>query len=340
MYADGEYDLAGFAVGVVEKSAIIDGRDDRAGRRRARPRVERTAFERLFARSAGSSSVAGADLRAAVRRASAATLGDALLAPTRIYVKPVLALMQARARQGHGAHHRRRPARERAAHAAATTCRRASSGRAGRVPPIFDWLQQHGNVADDEMHRVFNCGIGMVLVVAGERRAGRASMRSARRRKRVRHRRDRARGPARRRRSSRDTVCVDASSNVERMTLASRPNEVATLSPMALARITILISGRGSNMAALIDAAASRPNRRRGDARDQQPCRTPRDSRCAQPRHRDAPSSIIARYRVAHGIRRSARRRRSIAASPTSSCSPASCACSAPTSCKRYEGGC
>ena len=91
------------------------------------------------------------------------------MAPTRIYVKPMLALM-AVAGQGHGAHHRRRADRERAA--------RAAGGGQGRhrevglaAPETFQWLQSEGNVAESEMHRVFNCGIGMVVVVARENAA-------------------------------------------------------------------------------------------------------------------------------------------------------------------------
>ena len=59
-------------------------------------------------------------------------------------------------------------ARERAARCCRRDCRRASSRTAWTRPAIFDWLQRHGNVADDEMHRVFNCGIGMAVVVAAE----------------------------------------------------------------------------------------------------------------------------------------------------------------------------
>ena len=107
---------------------------------------------------------AGADLAAPFGQG---TLGDALLAPTRIYVKPLLALMRDTPVKGM-AHitgggivdnvPRMLPEGAQA---------RIERSRFGR-PPIFDWLQEHGRVDDAEMHRVFNCGLGMAVVVAPE----------------------------------------------------------------------------------------------------------------------------------------------------------------------------
>jgi phosphoribosylformylglycinamidine cyclo-ligase len=90
MYPAGEYDLAGFAVGVAEKSKVIGGRDIKARRRGAGPGLQRPALQRLFP---------GAQDRRGVRRRPGApfngrTLGETLLEPTRIYVKPLLALMK------------------------------------------------------------------------------------------------------------------------------------------------------------------------------------------------------------------------------------------------------
>jgi phosphoribosylformylglycinamidine cyclo-ligase len=166
MYAQGEYDLAGFAVGVVEKSAIIDGRSIAAGDAvlgLASSGVHSNGFSlvrRILAH-------AHADLRAPLATTDRRSLGDALLMPTRIYVKPLLAL--ARAMHVKGMAHitggglvenvpRVLPSNVQA------RLERASWPR----PEIFDWLQRHGNVTDDEMHRVFNCGIGMVVIVAHE----------------------------------------------------------------------------------------------------------------------------------------------------------------------------
>ena len=166
-FVPGEYDLAGFAVGVVEKAKAIDGRriaagDVLLGLGSSGPHSNGFSLIRRILE------LSGADLvQRAPEIAGARTLGDVLLAPTRIYVKPVLALLTEVDVKGM-AHitgggllentHRMFPA-----HLAARL-ERASWPR----PPIFDWLQRQGNVADAEMHRVFNCGVGMVVVVASE----------------------------------------------------------------------------------------------------------------------------------------------------------------------------
>jgi phosphoribosylformylglycinamidine cyclo-ligase len=167
MYASGEYDLAGFAVGVVEKSAAIDGTriapgDALLGLASSGPHSNGFSLIRRIVAHAG------ADLRQPVAGVTGErTLGATLLAPTRIYVKPMLDLLRTVPVKGM-AHitggglventHRMFPE-----HAAARI-ERASWPRV----PIFDWLQRAGNVADAEMHRVFNCGIGLVVVVAAQ----------------------------------------------------------------------------------------------------------------------------------------------------------------------------
>ena len=94
------------------------------------------------------------------------TLGEALLAPTRIYVKPLLAAIAPGADQGHGPHHRRRPGRN--------VPRCLPDGLAARLdprwtpPPVFGWLHEPAGVPTDEMLRTFNCGLGLVVVVAPE----------------------------------------------------------------------------------------------------------------------------------------------------------------------------
>jgi phosphoribosylformylglycinamidine cyclo-ligase len=164
-FVPGEYDLAGFAVGVVEKSRVIDGRglaegDVLIGLASSGPHSNGFSLIRKILE------VRRCDLTRPVAGVTGSrTLGETLLEPTRIYVKPVLALLsevevKAMAHVTGGGltenAHRMFPP-ELAA--------RIDSSRWTR-PAIFDWLQREGNVAPAEMQRVFNCGIGLILVVA------------------------------------------------------------------------------------------------------------------------------------------------------------------------------
>jgi phosphoribosylformylglycinamidine cyclo-ligase len=151
MYPRGEYDLAGFCVGVVERSRILDGRAIRAG------------DTILGLASSGAHSNGYSLIRKILERGARPPFD--LLAPTRIYVKPVLALLDAVPVKGlahitgggiTGNVPRILPGGTRAA------IRKAAWPR----PELFQWLQREGNVAEDEMFRVFNCGIGMAVVVA------------------------------------------------------------------------------------------------------------------------------------------------------------------------------
>jgi phosphoribosylformylglycinamidine cyclo-ligase len=163
MYAEGEYDLAGFAVGVVEKSGIVDGRDIAAG-------DAVLGLASSGAHSNGYSLVrrilerANPDLRADFH---GRPLGEVLLEPTRIYVKPVLDLMK-RVRVKGLAHITGGGLVENLPRVIPKTLKAAVSRSAWEMPPLFEWLQREGGVADAEMLRVFNCGIGMALVVAAK----------------------------------------------------------------------------------------------------------------------------------------------------------------------------
>jgi len=157
MYPEGEYDLAGFCVGVVEKDRILDGRSIVAG------------DVLLGLASSGPHSNGYSLVRKIVGEEHLASdLADSLMEPTRIYVKPVLKLLAAAPVKG-------------LAHI-------TGGGLVGNVPrilpkgtkaviakkswprpQIFTWLQQTGDVAEDEMFRVFNCGIGMVVCVAADK---------------------------------------------------------------------------------------------------------------------------------------------------------------------------
>jgi len=151
MYPEGEYDLAGFCVGVVEKERIVDGRAIAPG-------------DALLGLASSGPHSNGFSLIRRILQSSQPGGGIDLLVPTRIYVKPVLKLLESVAVKGlaHvtggglvGNVPRILPAGTRA------LIRKSAWPR----PEVFTWLKQAGGVAEDEMWRVFNCGIGMVLVV-------------------------------------------------------------------------------------------------------------------------------------------------------------------------------
>ncbi len=160
MYGEGDYDLAGFTVGVVEKSKIIDGSQVKAN------------DTLIGIASSGAHSNGYSLIRKIIKVRKAKLdqpfhgrpLGEVLLEPTRIYVKPLLALL-----------------RELPVHAAAhitggglpgnvprvlpAGVRAVIDSRAWKRPAIFDWLQEMGGIEDFEMYRTFNCGVGMVLAL-------------------------------------------------------------------------------------------------------------------------------------------------------------------------------
>ncbi|HEX9707091.1 MAG TPA: phosphoribosylformylglycinamidine cyclo-ligase [Steroidobacteraceae bacterium] len=161
MYADGDYDLAGFCVGVVERDRIIDGRRARAGDAviglaSSGPHANGFSLIRRLIEVTG----AGPETRV-----GGARLFDLLMAPTRIYVKSLLRL--AAAVDVHAFAHI------------------TGGGLTDNIPrvlpqglgvrldagalqrdPVWDWIRQSGRISDVEMHRTFNCGIGMIVVLA------------------------------------------------------------------------------------------------------------------------------------------------------------------------------
>ncbi|MDR3158177.1 MAG: phosphoribosylformylglycinamidine cyclo-ligase [Zoogloeaceae bacterium] len=161
MYLDGEYDLAGFAVGVAEKSRLIDGSTIAPG------------DAVLGLASSGAHSNGYSLLRKIIERAHPdmnarfegdRTLADVVMAPTRIYVKPILSLMEKVVLKGM-AHITGGGLLENVPRILPENAVAALEKSAWPRPPLFDWLQQEGQVAEAEMHRVFNCGIGMVIIV-------------------------------------------------------------------------------------------------------------------------------------------------------------------------------
>ncbi len=170
MYPAGEYDLAGFAVGAVEKAKIIDGKsivpgDVVLGLASSGAHSNGYSLVRKIIERAASTG-GGLDFNAAhFPDAQGRVLRDVLMAPTRIYVKPLLALMQSLNVKGM-AHITGGGLVENVPRVLQDHLTAVLQRDAWVMPPLFTWLQQHGNVADAEMHRVFNCGIGMVVVVA------------------------------------------------------------------------------------------------------------------------------------------------------------------------------
>ena len=163
MYPAGEYDLAGFAVGAVEKSKIIDGTTIAAG------------DVVLGLASSGVHSNGYSLVRKIIEVAKpdlngdfhGRLLADVLMEPTRIYVKPLLALMETMDVKGM-VHITGGGLVENIPRVLQPHLTAMLDSTAWTMPPLFHWLQQHGGVADAEMHRVFNCGIGMIVIVAPE----------------------------------------------------------------------------------------------------------------------------------------------------------------------------
>jgi phosphoribosylformylglycinamidine cyclo-ligase len=163
MYHGEDYDLAGFCVGIVEKDAIIDGS-------RTRPGDVVLGLPSSGPHSNGFSmirkilAVAHADPTQDLRGMS---LIDRLMTPTRIYVKAMLAL--ATEVPVHGfAHITGGGLIENIPRVIPDGLQVVLNRKSWPHDPVFDWLQQHGQVADAEMYRVFNCGIGMTVQVAAE----------------------------------------------------------------------------------------------------------------------------------------------------------------------------
>ena len=236
MYAPGEYDLAGFAVGVVERDRIIDGRaivagDVVLGLASSGPHSNGFSLIRKIVAASGADyrpPFAPADgLDHAGRRADGARR-----ASTSSRCWRCCASSRSRAWPTSPAADSSRTSR-----ACLPPGLQARLARdAWTRPAIFAWLQRHGNVADAEMHRVFNCGIGMAVVVARRTRGACAAPPRRRRRARHAHRRHR---PATRRRAR----------HGRRLT----PHAAGRAGAMAK-RITVLLSGRGTNLAALLAA--------------------------------------------------------------------------------------
>jgi phosphoribosylformylglycinamidine cyclo-ligase len=161
MYHGADYDLAGFCVGVVEKEAIIDGTKTRAGDvvlglPSSGPHSNGFSLIRKILQ------LVDADIQADLQ---GARLIDRLMAPTRIYVKPLLKLMGEVALHGLS-HITGGGLVDNIPRVLPDGLEAILERRSWRREPVFDWLQQQGKIADAEMYRVFNCGIGMTVHVS------------------------------------------------------------------------------------------------------------------------------------------------------------------------------
>ncbi|MDD2720486.1 MAG: phosphoribosylformylglycinamidine cyclo-ligase [Gallionella sp.] len=164
MYPVGEYDLAGFAVGVVEKSKIITGDTIVPGdvvlglASNGAHSNGYSLVRKIIARS-------NPDLNA--KFDGERSLADCIMAPTRLYVKPLLSLMQTVAVKGM-AHITGGGITENVPRVLPENIVAEISADSWQMPKLFRWLQEGGNVEAQEMYRTFNCGIGMVVIVAAQ----------------------------------------------------------------------------------------------------------------------------------------------------------------------------
>ena len=163
MYQQGDYDLAGFCVGVVEKDNVIDGSQVKAGDvliglASSGPHSNGySLIRKILERSQDDLSTAFGD----------STLGEHLLSPTRIYVKSLLQLHD-KINIHALSHITGGGLLENIPRVLPDGVRAVINSDSWQRPAIFDWLQQQGNVIDEEMYRTFNNGIGMVICVAKE----------------------------------------------------------------------------------------------------------------------------------------------------------------------------
>lgn len=167
MYGEGDYDLAGFSVGAVERDGVLPRLSD-----------QRAGDLMIGLASSGPHSNGYSLIRRIVERSGLSwespapfapdrSLAEALMEPTRIYVKSVLPLLKSRLVKGL-AHITGGGLIENPPRAIADGLRPRFEWNAWSLPPVFAWLQEVGGVEEGEMRRTFNCGVGLVLIVAPE----------------------------------------------------------------------------------------------------------------------------------------------------------------------------
>ncbi len=165
MYADEDYDLAGFSLGAVERDGVLPRLDDQnpgdlmIGLASSGPHSNGYSLVRKIVE------VSGLDWDAQAPFAAGRTLAEALMAPTRIYVRSVLPLIKRGLIKG-GAHITGGGLVENPPRAIAKGLVPRFDWNAWALPPVFAWLRDAGGIEDAELRRTFNCGVGFVLIVA------------------------------------------------------------------------------------------------------------------------------------------------------------------------------
>lgn len=160
MYEGEDYDLAGFCVGIAEKSKLIDGsnvtdQDTLIGLASSGPHSNGYSLIRKIIE------VSNADL---TQKVGDTDLANALMAPTRIYVKSLLELIKETTVNALS-HITGGGLLENIPRVLPENCKAVINTQSWELPPVFQWLQAEGNVAAREMYRTFNCGVGMILSV-------------------------------------------------------------------------------------------------------------------------------------------------------------------------------
>ncbi len=173
MYPDGEYDLAGFAVGAVERDQILDGSRVAAGDvllGLASSGFHSNGYSlvrKVLAHACGE--ISSAVLNRVSVPGADTPLADLVMAPTRLYVKPMLtALSQHRVAIKAMAHITGGGLVGNVPRVLPESMTAVLEESSWTMPPVMRWLQAQGNIPRDEMHRVFNCGVGMVVVVQSD----------------------------------------------------------------------------------------------------------------------------------------------------------------------------
>ncbi len=264
LYAKGDFDLAGFAVGAAERGTLLP----KAGA--ARPATSSSACPRrgctptAFRWSGASSPGPALRRRSGALRAAAHARRSAADADAALCEAASGGAEGDRRHPRARPHHRRRLSRQSAARAARRSRPSASTLPPSRPPPVFSWLAQQGPVSEAEMLRTFNCGIGMVAFARRE-----AAEEAAQ-----------ALGAA-------GLAPVEIGRLVPRRGGGRRHGRAARAVTRRIAT-AILISGRGSNMAALIEAARAPDYPARIARRDRRPARSRRPRACARGRRRGA----------------------------------------------------